>query len=321
MRELVSAKTALVPVGIVGAGRSRNGLGPFLAEFLEQEGFFVAGVSGRSFERATTNAEAIGRKLGHEVTPFASPAALCASGVAALVIASPAEFHLEALQAAIVAGLPALCEKPLVHEDDGKEGAEVIEGFARKRLPLLENCQWPNVLPAFFQLHGPVETEEHPAVEMGLGPPRSGREMVQNTVSHLLSVIQTVAPVDSGAVVSEVSIADPSYEQTRNLLRFRIAAAPGKTVEGLLHLEICAVSPRPAWLAINGRRIDRHVRAGYAMVFSANSTEVSIADPMKELVKHFALLVRSRDSALMDNDRDRIRQRLKWYRQILEKLE
>src|ERR1700736_4413687 len=126
----------LVPIGIVGAGRSRNGLGPVLAEFLEHEGFFVAGVSGRSLERAAANAESIGRKLGHEVNPFSSPTALCASGVAALVIASPAEFHLDALQAAVEAGLPALCEKPLVHETHGQEGAEVIDAFSRKRLPL-----------------------------------------------------------------------------------------------------------------------------------------------------------------------------------------
>lgn len=311
----------LVPIGIVGAGRSRGGLGPFLAEFLEQEGFFVAGVSGRSLERATINAETIGRKLGHEVKPITSPAALCASGVTALVIASPAEFHFEALHAAVEAGLPALCEKPLVHENHGEGGAEVIEVFSRKRLPLLENCQWPYVLPAFFHLHGAVETGEKLTVELGLGPLRPGREMVQNTLSHLLSVIQAVAPVDPSAVVSEVSIADPSYKRTHNLLRFRIAAAPGKTVEGLLHLEICPVGPRPAWLAINGRRIDRSVRPGYTIVFSANNTEVAIADPMKELVKHFALLVRSRDSVLMEEDCDRIRQRLKWYRQILDKLE
>src|ERR1043166_6982309 len=95
----------LVPIGIVGAGRTRGGLGPFLAKFLEEEGFFVAGVSGRSLERAAANAEAIGRGLGHEVKPFASPAALCASGVAASVIASPSEFHLEALQAPVAAGL------------------------------------------------------------------------------------------------------------------------------------------------------------------------------------------------------------------------
>jgi hypothetical protein len=310
----------LVPIGIVGAGRSRGGLGPFLAEFLEREGFFVAGVSGRSLERATANAEALGRKLGHEVKPFASPAALCATGVAALVIASPAEFHLEALQAAVEAGLPALCEKPLVHVKDGKEGAEVIEVFSRKRLPLLENCQWPYVLPAFFELHGAVETGEQLTVEMGLGPPRLGREMVQNTVSHLLSVVQAIVPLDSSAVVSEVSVADPSYKGRHNRLHFRLVA-PGKSVEGLLHLQLCAVAPRPAWLAINGCRIDRQVRQGYSIAFSANGTEVAIEDPVTEVVKHFARLVRSRDSVLMDRDRDRIRQRLKWYRQILDKLE
>ena len=104
MRDLVSAKAQRIPVGIVGAGRTRNGLGRFLAEFLESAGFLVAGVSGRSFERATINAEAIGQRLGHNVTPFASPAELSVSGVAALAISSPAEFHLEALQAAAEAG-------------------------------------------------------------------------------------------------------------------------------------------------------------------------------------------------------------------------
>ena len=320
MRELVSAKAPRVPVGIVGAGRTRNGLGPFLAKFLEQEGFFVAGVSGRSRERATANADALGRELGHEVEPFASARALCASQVTALIIASPVEFHLEALQAAADAGLPALCEKPLVQENNCKEGAAIIETFARKRLPLLENCQWPYVLPAFFELHGPLETREQLKVELGLRSSQPGRETVKNIVSHLLSIIQAVALFDCSAAVSEVSIADPSYKERRNLLRIRLAA-PGKTVDGLLHLDICATVPRPAWLAINGRRIDRQVRQGYSIALSAKGREVAIEDPMRQLVKHFAGLVRSRDSGLMDHDRERIRQRLEWYRQILSKLE
>src|ERR1043166_5508495 len=136
MRELISADETRVPIGIVGAGRTRGGLGPFLAKFFEGEGFFVAGVSGRSFEGATANAQTIGQQLGHEVTAFASPAALCAADISALVIASPAQFHFEALQAAAEAGLPTLCEKPLVHENHAKQGAEVIETFTHKRLPL-----------------------------------------------------------------------------------------------------------------------------------------------------------------------------------------
>jgi hypothetical protein len=313
------AKAGPVPVGMVGAGRSRNGLGPFLAEFLETAGFVVAGVSGRSPERAAANAEALGRRLGHEVKAFASPTALCGSAVAALVIASPAEHHLEALQAGAEAGLPTLCEKPLVHEKHCHEGAVVIETFARERLPLLENCQWPYVLPAFIQLHGAVGAGKEVRVAMGLGPPRRGREMLQNTVSHLLSVIQAVAVVDPGTVVTDVRLHDANLEGTHNVLHFRLAG-PGRTVEGVLHLDICVSPPRPAWLAIDGRRMDRRILEGHQVAFLANGREVVIGDPVKELVKRFALLVRSRDSVLVDFDRDLVRQRLEWYRQILGKL-
>jgi hypothetical protein len=306
-------------IGIVGAGRSRGGLGPFLAKFFEEEGFVVAGVSGRSLERATVNAETLGQQLGHEVKPFACPAALCASGVTALVICSPAEFHLEALRAAAEAGCPALCEKPLVYENHDKEGMEIIEIFSRKGLPLLENCQWYYVLPAYYQLHGALEDDEQLRVEMGLGAPRLGREMVQNSVSHLLSVIQAVAPVDPNTVVTEASVADPSYKKTHNRLRFQLVG-PGKAVEALLHLEFCPAPPRPAWLAINSCRIDRQIRQEYSIAFSANGMDVAIEDPVKQVVKRFTLLVRSRDSALMDYDRDRIRQRLGWYQAILSKL-
>jgi predicted dehydrogenase len=305
---------------MVGAGRSRNGLGPFLAEFLEAAGFAVVGVAGRSPERAAANAEALSLRLGHEVEAFASLAALCGSRVAALAIASPAESHLEALQAGAEAGLPTLCEKPLVHESDGQQGAAVIETFARERLPLLENCQWPYVLPAFVQLHGQVRAGEEVRVAMGLGPPRRGREIVQNTVSHLLSVIQAVGALDPAAVVTDVHLDDPTYTGTHNVLRFRLAG-PGRTVEGALHLEICVAPPRPAWLAIDGRRMDRRVGEGHSIAFSGNNREVTIGDPMKELVKHFALLVRSRDPVLVDLDLDLVRQRLDWYRQILGKLE
>jgi len=308
-----------VPVGMVGAGRSRNGLGPFLAEFLETAGFVVMGVSGRSPERAAANAEALGLRLRHEVKAFSSPAALCGGGVAALVIASPAEHHLEALRAGAEAGLPTLCEKPFVHENDGEEGASVIETFTRKRLSLLENCQWPYVLPAFLELHGTVEAGEKVRVEMGLGPARRGREMVQNTVSHLLSVIQAVVAVDPPLVVTDVRLDDPAFERTCNVLRFRLSGSE-RTVEGLLQLKICAAPPRPAWVAIDGRRMDRRVREGYSIAFSANGREAAVSDPVKEVVKRFALLVRSRDPVLGDSERNRVRQRLAWYRQILGEL-
>lgn len=315
----VDEKTATAPVGIVGVGRSRAGLGPFLAGFLEKAGFVVAAVSGRSLDRAVANAEEIGRRLGHEVKAFASPWEVCRSGVAALVIASPAENHLEALQAAAETGLPTLCEKPLVHEKDGLRGADLIDTFAQKSLPLLENCPWPYVLPAFFQLHGPPATGPKIRIEMGLAPSRLGREMVQNTLSHLLSMIPAVVPIGPGAVVRDVSLDDPSCEQDRNVLHFEVAS-PTQTVEALLYLDLCAAPPRPAWFAIDGRRIDRRIGELYSINFFANGREVAVSDPVNELVKRFAALMRTRNKVSMDFERDLVRQRLDWYRQILGEL-
>jgi len=308
-----------IPVGIVGAGRSRNGLGPFLAEFLESAGFVVTGVSGRSPERAVVNAENLGRQLGHEVKAFTSASALCGSGVEALAIASPSEHHLEALHAAAEAHLPTLCEKPLVHEHHVEEGARIIETFAQQRLPLLENCQWPYVLAAFFQLHDQLTFGKETTVEIGLGPARRGREMVQNMLSHLLSVIQAIGVVDPDAIATDVRIDDPTFERTRNVLRFRLAGS-SRTVEGAFYLEICEAPPRPAWLAIDGLRIDRQVGKGHSMAFSADGKEVTIDDPMKQLIARFASMVRDRDPALVDSQRELVRQRLQWYRQILRQL-
>ena len=62
-RRTRDAKAGTVSIGMVGAGRTRNGLGPFLAEFLETEGFVIAGVSGRSLERAQSNAGTLGVRL------------------------------------------------------------------------------------------------------------------------------------------------------------------------------------------------------------------------------------------------------------------
>ncbi len=307
------------PVGLVGAGRSRNGLGPFLAGFLESEGFLVTGVSGRSPERATANASDLGMRLGHAVSAFPSVTALCDSDIQALVICSPTEHHLEALEAAARAGVATLCEKPLVHEDDCDKGARIIELFGASRIPLVENCQWPHVLTAFTELYGPLRPGRSTTVEMGLGPQRRGREMVQGMLPHLLSVIQATGTVDSEAAVDDVLLDDPSLERSRNVLRFRLVG-PRKTVDAALHLKICTRTPRPAWLAINGRRMDRRIGADYQMFFAANGHEVSISDPTSQLVGRFARLTSERDLTVMEVEREQVRVRLQWYRQILERL-
>jgi hypothetical protein len=57
------------------------------------------------------------------------------------------------------------------------------------------------------------------------------------------------------------------------------------------------------------------------MAFSANNREVPIEDPMEQVVKRFARLMRSRDPVLVSQEHDDVRLRLQWYRRILDSLE
>ena len=111
-------------VGLVGGGRTRNGLGPFLARFLERDGARVVAVVGRNDQRAALVAEQLGRELGHAVAAHGDVASvLRVESLDALVISSPIETHCAALQLASKAGVHVLCEKPLVSLAESEAGS------------------------------------------------------------------------------------------------------------------------------------------------------------------------------------------------------
>src|SRR5262249_36944404 len=135
-------------VGIVGAGRTRVGLGPYFARDCERAGLRLAGIAGRDPARTADLAERYARQFGHPVAAHTDPLAL-ARRVDALVVATPVEHHAEGLAAALAARLPCLCEKPLVAPHQFARGRALALAFAAQRLLLVENCQWPFVLPTF----------------------------------------------------------------------------------------------------------------------------------------------------------------------------
>ena len=54
-------------IGIVGAGRTRQGLGPFLANWFEKCGARISGIAGRDLARTRLAASAMSQQLGHPV--------------------------------------------------------------------------------------------------------------------------------------------------------------------------------------------------------------------------------------------------------------
>src|SRR5262245_27683172 len=310
---------APIPVGIVGSGRTRNGLGPMLATFLERSECRVVAVAGRSTERAVANAATLEERLGHAVHPCRDLQELCTSGISALVIASPPEHHLAALQAAVAQRLPVLCEKPLVHELHASDGFTVVDTFIREGTLLMENCQWPFVLPVLQELYGTAPTRDARRISLALGPPVPGRVMVQNIISHVLSLAQAVACVDSQTRVSRVRLDHPSVFTTPNALRCHLEG-PLIDLEVTLYLDIYPHPPRPAWFEIDGARIDRTIGPGYTFLFRGNGREVSIPDPVQQLVSCFSECLRIPDSRRIAVEGEVVRERLRLYRAILSSL-
>jgi len=295
-------------IGIAGAGRSRNGLGPFLAAAFVAAGHRLAGVAGRDLGSAERAAAGLAGLAG-PVRAFASVHEL-ARGCDALVVASPVPAHREGLEAALAAGIPCLCEKPLVDVADAGLGLALVAAFRARGLLLAENCQWPFVLPALYALHPSRCFAAVRHVAMGLGPSGTGRAMLEDCLPHVLSVVQALAGVDPEGRVRDVRQTDASPRAVANVLGFTIAAHPAP-VAVELHLRHCPAQPRPAWLAVDGARIDRAIGPGYALSFTAGGIAVPTPDPLRELVYRFAALLSDPAPALVHAHADSIATRIR----------
>jgi hypothetical protein len=302
----------LTSIGIVGAGRTRFGLGPVLAHCAERVVLHVAGVAGRTPERSRANADELARSLGHPVAAYESVEALCESAIDALIVASPPECHLHALEAAMAAGLAVLCEKPLVHEHQCAAGGALARRFGERGLPLMENCQWANVLPAIASLL-PVATARR--IDLGLEPPRAGREMIANSLSHLLSVVQVAMPFDASTDVHDVRLEPPVLDGRATTLRFVVEGA--RRIDTSLHLLLRQTEESSPWVAIDGERLDRRIDAQRRHVFAGRRGSVTVPEPIQARVDGFAQLVRTRDRGRIAAENAEVRERLRLYRDIL----
>lgn len=304
--------------GLVGPGRRRNGLGPFLARWLEAAGIQVKAAAGRSLERSLVDCDRLAGELGHGVAAYGSLAKmLAAEEFDALVIASPQESHLEGIEAALAAGLHLLCEKPLVTEAEIGRVASLVEGFVERGLVLWENCSWPETLPAMLELYPQRGSGLPRRVAMGLSPSGRGRSMVEDSLSHFLSILQALLPVNQESRVTGLEWSCRDREAEAVDLCFSLAGDfPG--VLARFELRHCQNQPRPAWISIDGDRMDRHIRlADYQISFRGGGRETKVDDPLARLVYGFANQVRNPDLERIRSEAGRIRDRARLYQQIL----
>jgi predicted dehydrogenase len=304
----------------VGAGRTRNGLGPFLAAHLEAAGARVVAVSRRDLDRARGAAGDLAVALGHGVEARGSVGELLEDDLDALLVAAPVEAHLPALRAALAARVHVLCEKPLTRVEQTHEGLEIVAGFRAAGLVLMEHCQWPLVLPAWDRLH-PGATRRPSSVAMGLSPSGTGRSMLSDSLSHLISVLQALVPVDAATEVAALAFSGRCEAADGLQTSFRLHT-PFPAVDCRLELGYCPHPPRPAWIAIEGLRMDREIEVpSYRLSMRAGERMIGIDDPSASLVYRFVRSLREVDSERNGIESDRIRHRARIYRRILRALD
>jgi hypothetical protein len=305
--------------GLVGPARTRNGLGPFLAAFLEQAGAEVVAVAGREPRRTARAAAALGERLGHAVQVADSVATLAARGdLHALVIAAPIEAHLPCLRAALGAGLHVLCEKPLVGLDEHGRVPALLDEFEASRRILRENCLWPMALPALARLYPDLDRQHVRNVEMMLSPAETGLEMLVDSLSHFLSLIQALVPVDHRTRIAALDFSEPPASARRLTLQIALES-PFPRLTGTLLLEPGHPSPRPAWFSVDGARVERRIAMpDYGIRFAGADAEVSVGDPLAAVVYGFVQMLREDDLERARAESLAIRHRARLYQQILE---
>ncbi len=304
--------------GIVGAGRTRSGLGPFLARHLEVAGGAVVAVSGRDQQRAGHAAAALAKALGHDVSAHGSVEdLLAAERLDALVVAAPVEVHLPALRACLQAGVPVLCEKPLVTAEEHELVPGLIDGFRSGGRLLMENCQWPLVLPAFEALF-PGRDGPPREVRMRLSPSTTGRAMLESSLSHLLSVLQALVPVDAETRCAGQRFAGTAGAVDGLRVDWELLGS-GPAVRCHLELGYCAEPPRPAWIEIDGARMRREIDStgGYRIGFVAGERKIWVDDPTAGLVYRFLASVREASSERNGIESDRIEQRARLFHEVI----
>lgn len=278
-------------VGVVGARRQRQGTGEYLARAFAKLGCRVDAIVGTSPATLEEARRGLRERQGLETRGYLSvPELLARERPDVLVIASPAEHHLPALEAALEAGCHVFCEKPLfwsegLERDDAGVAAttERLVALARSRGRLLGvNTQWPETLDAFRTLHPRALEAALASVEMWLSPMSLGPSMVVDSAPHLLSLVHALAgPGELQQVAVEARTPDSLH------LAFGYRHAGG-LARCALHLKQCPEPPRPAAYAVNGARVDRAIELpGYRLSLVAGSRRQPLEDPLDRCVARF----------------------------------
>ena len=281
-------------VAIIGAGRSINGLGPFIARYLDQAGASVNAVLTRNQESAAQAAQTLASH-GIQAKPFCDiDQLLSADRPDALVIATPHASHLDYLRRGLGESLHILCEKPFVWPAPDNLDvllSGIFDVASRRDLVVAMNSQWPFTLENYYELCGQPNNPE--SFQMRLSPSCSGPAMLPDSLPHSLSLLY--ASLGPGEI-ADVSLSGAPAAQS---VCFDYRHAQG-TCRCTIELVQTLAQPRPFSFGFDGRLVEREIDIqNYAIYFRGAGRRLAISDPLKLSIDDFVASVRDRREPLI----------------------
>ncbi len=272
-------------VSIIGAGRTRNGIGEYIGKYFHQHGAIVTSVLGTS-EKTSLQASLALRKYGMETHPYTDFDRMVAREKPdAVVVASPSSTHYGYLLKCLDSGLHIFCEKPFIrndHRDIRERIEDIFEKARRKKLTVAMNSQWPFSVDAYEAISGKVIIQNSNTFMMAMSPPFPGREMIPESVPHALSLLYSLLGVGE--------IEDLSFESDGE-------GVMGIKFSYLFDTRSCNVSigltsretpPRDFSFGFNGKIVSRSLGSeNYEIYFHHGEQKMKIADPLELSVRDF----------------------------------
>ena len=272
-------------VSLVGAGRTRNGIGEYIGKYFHKHGARVSSVLGTT-EKTSLQASSALRKYGIEAHPYTTFDEMARSEKPdAVVIASPSSTHYEYLLKSLDSGLHIFCEKPFLwgdHTDIQKRAEDIFVKAREKRLTIAMNSQWPFSIDDYEEICGKIRIQETNHFSMRMSPFSPGRVMIPESVPHPLSILY--CRLGSGEMQH---LSFESEGEGEMHIRFTYLFGT-RACDVLIRLVHQKTQPREFSYGFNNKIVSRSLDLrNYEIYFHYGNKQLRIVDPLELSVKNF----------------------------------
>ena len=272
-------------VCIIGAGRTRSGIGEHIGKYFHKNGARVTSVLGTAKKTSLQTSSAL-RKYGIEAHPYTTFEEMVRGEKPdAVVIASPSSTHYEYLLKCLDSGLHIFCEKPFLwgdYTDIQKRTEDIFEKAREKELIIAMNSQWPFSIDYYEEICGEIRIKETSHFYMRMSPFSPGKVMIPESVPHPLSILY--CRLGSGEI-RNLSFESNVGEEMSIRFTYLFGTCACDVLIRLVHQE---TQPREFSYGFDGRIVFRSLDLkNYDIYFNYGNKKLRIADPLELSVKNF----------------------------------